>query len=221
MSLQSDLYKPTTASAASLRRVNVRLCTCSECLHVKVQGGRVDMYRVGSHLEAWTCRRVLPCWDPPGSVCPIEAHTLSDYMSGLVSPAKQAPGCSCVQWHPILYPAHYQVDRVLLVRLGMITEDSKRLLVSVSTYKCWWCRWGDETGTFSVCPPVDWMCSTESRAAQLCYMCWVLQCPFPLSTWNPPLLVFLFLFSKYSSYTMLNSPGPVLIGSFKYFSCAG
>lgn len=110
-----------------------------------VQGGRGDIHKVW-HLiwrrervcrsccvETLRAQLLMPLW-------PTEVHTAPDYMSGLVSPAKQAPGCRrglpAVASYTPPHAIRWTEFRFRPVRLGKITEDSKRLLVSVDTRKC-------------------------------------------------------------------------------------
>lgn len=72
--------------------VHVHPCIRTECLYVKVQGGRGDMYKqwhlIWKHEHVrWSCcvaalrvQILIPLWS-------TEVYTLPDYMSGLVSPA--------------------------------------------------------------------------------------------------------------------------------------
>lgn len=112
---------------------------------MEVQGGRGDMYKVW-HLiwrqehVCWSCcveahrgRPLIPRW-------PSELCTLPDYMSELVRPAKQPPGCRrgapMVASYFSLHVISWTEFSFQPVRLRMITADSERLLVSVSTHKC-------------------------------------------------------------------------------------
>lgn len=143
MSFQCDLYRPTRASAVSLSpgitpthtdqlvSVNVHVHPCI-CVYVlRFQGGKGDMYKVWhliwrrEHVH-WSCcvealraQLLIP-------LGPTEVYTLPDYMSGLVSPAKQAPGC--LQWHPILFHACYQLYCFQPFGLGMIQSMAKDCL---------------------------------------------------------------------------------------------
>ena len=79
-------------------------------------------------VEALRVQLLIPLW-------PTKVYTQPDYMSGLVSPAEQALGCSrgvasYFSLHVISWEFCFQ-----LVSLGMITEDSQRLLVSVSMHR--------------------------------------------------------------------------------------
>lgn len=79
--------------------------TCTKC---GISSGGMNIHvRWSCRAEALRVQLLIPLW-------PAEVYTLPDYMSGLVSPAKQAAGEGCLRWHPILFPARYQLDRVLL-----------------------------------------------------------------------------------------------------------
>lgn len=128
------------------------------------QGGGGDMYKewhlIWRHkhirgcccVEALRVQLLIPLW-------PTEVHTPPDYMSGPVSPAKQVPSCRTgaprVASYFSLHAITWTEFCVQPVRLGMITEDSKRLLVSVSARGCRSRRREDVTCTFSLCLLVD------------------------------------------------------------------
>lgn len=113
-------------------------------------------------VEALMVQLLIPLW-------PTEVYTPPDYMSGMVSPAKQVLGCrtgvpevaSYFSQHGILWTEFCFQP----VRLGMITEDSKRLLVSVSTHKC--CS-GDERMWLVPILFVFWLIESASDWKQGC-----------------------------------------------------
>lgn len=83
-----------SVTSVTLWLLNMYVEEHAECLRVQVQGGRVDMHKVW-HVR-WSCcgealrvQLLILLW-------PTEVYTQPDYMSGLVSPAKQALGCSRV-----------------------------------------------------------------------------------------------------------------------------
>lgn len=88
-------------------------------LHVTVQGGLGDIYKVWhliwrhEHVHWFCCVetfcRLIPLW-------PTKVYTPPDCMSGLVSLAKQAIGCRTGLPKVVSYtiPAHYQLDGSLL-----------------------------------------------------------------------------------------------------------
>lgn len=79
--------------------VLVKVPSCCMCRAFTCDGSRWTRWHVqsvASHLEAWTCRLVLLRWDVSGfwyRCGPLKCARPPDYMSGLVSLAKQAPGC--------------------------------------------------------------------------------------------------------------------------------
>ncbi len=134
-------------------------------------------------------------------------HTPPDYMSGLLSrlQERELPAV-CFSLHTIRW-TEFSFQPVRM----KITEDSRRLLVSVSKHKR--CR-ADERMRLTAFLFVFWLTESAWLKAELpsCVTC------AEYVYTEPPACI---IFSKYTSYTFLNSPGPVLIGSFKYFSHAG
>lgn len=110
--------------------VYVNVDSVSESTCVTIQGGQGHMLKVWNRL----CRHrhgapdfSIPHW-------PTEASMLSDYMSGLVLLNRhQAAGERCLTWHPIMGT----VPGLQPVRLKVIAEDSRGLLASVGSHRCW------------------------------------------------------------------------------------
>lgn len=147
------LHSVTSISFWPLSNIEVIECVCvcvqaciyTVCLCVQVQGGRGDMYKVWhliwrhEHVR-WSCcaetlrvQLLIP-------LRPTEVYTQPDYMSGLVSPAGKALGCSrgipTVASYFSLHVISWTEFCFQPVRLGMITEDSQRLLAGVSMHRC-------------------------------------------------------------------------------------
>lgn len=168
----------------------------------QIQGGGGDMYKewhlIWRHkhirrsccVEAFRVQLLIPLW-------PTEVHTPPDYMSGLVSPAKQVPSCRTgvptVASYFSLHAIGWAEFGFQPVRFEMITEDRKRLLVNVSMHKC---RSRDERMWLVPFLFVFWLIESVSD--------WKQSCPFRFHVrvflcMHNPLCVFFFTTSIPSS----------------------
>lgn len=106
------------------------------------------------------------------------------------------------------------------VKLGIMTEGRKRLLVSVSRHKCFGAHKRMTLSTFFVFIQVQLtLLCTESLVSIFLAFVLCLTSLFLVLNCSPDFPVH--TFTKYFSYTAPHCLRPLLIGSFEYFSCSG